>query len=307
MSGEARTVSGVLEVTEPVAGATVDLPHDRMTIERFRQAFPRARWSEHDRAWFVPGRTALTRIGRFLAKLEADENAFADAKGRDAFDFNPIESRYLTVGSTGLLIHTPYSRTLVSMIRDIPGARWDSERRLWTVPYRSYEDLYSSWPSIEAIAAQCEPEARKERQESLRGTVEGEATRARLRERRRKRYPVALSSMPPTDRAVSTHAGVVYFSNLTSERADRRSIEAFYFPPDEGEDYVWCNWRAGTLRELVETWPSRSDPTIGNRQRGWWLPTLDELRIARRDARSREKASQRRFEDAATNEGTISI
>lgn len=307
MSGGARTVSGVLEVTEPVAGATVDLPHDRMTIERFRQALPRARWSEHDHAWFVPGRTAQTRIGRFLARLEAEENAFADAKGRDAFAFNPIESRYLTVGSAGLLIHTPYSRTLVSMIRDIPGARWVSDSRLWTVPYRSYQDLHSSWPLIEAVAAQCEPEAKKERRESLRGTEEGEATKARLRERRRKRYPVPLSSMPPIDRAVSTHAGVVFFSNLTSEPADRRSIEAFYFPPEDGEDYVWCDWRVGTLLELVGTWPSRSDPTVGDRQRGWWLPTLDELRIARRDARSREKASQRRLKDAATNERTISI
>ncbi len=31
---------------ETPVGATMDLPHDRMTVERFREAFPRARWSE---------------------------------------------------------------------------------------------------------------------------------------------------------------------------------------------------------------------------------------------------------------------
>lgn len=294
MSSATDQVKAVAKETESATGATLDLPHDRVTIERFRQAFPRARWSEQKRAWFVPGRNAHTRIGRFLARLEAKDEAFADEKGRDAFAFDPIRSRYLEAGSTALLIRTPYSRRLILEIREIDGARWDPDGKLWAVPYRSLEDLRHHWPQIETIAAESEPEARQERLKALRGTEEGEAKKALAREKRRRRYPAPVMSMPPIDRAVSTQLGVVFFSGLSGELADAKTIKTFYFPPVEAEDYVWVDWRAGTLAELVTTWPARSEPTVEELERGWWLPTLDDLRIARRDARSREKVRQRR-------------
>lgn len=294
MNSGTDQVKAMAEETESATGATLDLPHDRVTIERFRQAFPRARWSKQKRAWFVPGRTAHTRIGRFLERLEAKDEAFADEKGRDAFAFDPIRSRYLEAGSAALLIRTPYSRRLIAEIREIDGARWDPEGKLWTVPYRSLEDLRHHWPQIETIAAESEPEARQERLKALRGTEEGEAKKARHLERRRRRYPVPVTSMPPIDRAISTEIGVVFFLGGSGELADAKTIETFYFPPVEAEDYVWVDWRAGTLAELVTTWPARSEPTVEELERGWWLPTLDDLRIARRDARSREKVRQRR-------------
>jgi hypothetical protein len=55
----------------------------------------RARWSESLKAWLVPDRTAEKRIGRWLAEMEAQADAFADDKGRDAFAFEPIESHDL--------------------------------------------------------------------------------------------------------------------------------------------------------------------------------------------------------------------
>lgn len=292
---------------EAPVGATIDLPHDRMTVERFREAFPRARWSESRKAWFVPGRTAQKRIGRWLAEIEAEADAFADDKGRDAFAFDPIESRYLEAGTAALLIRTPYSKTLVSEIREIRDARWDSDRRLWSVPYRSYEYLRHRWPIIEDIAAKSEPEARKERREAIRGTEEDEIAKARSRERRRKRYPVPSNQIPPFTRAMSTHIGVIVFAGLDGEFADAETVEAFYFRPDAGRDYVWVAWRTGTLEELVTAWPVPPGPTAEERHRGWWLPTLDELRVARRDARSREKSRQRRLKEASSDESTDSI
>lgn len=41
--------------------APVSFPFDRMTVQRFRQEFPRARWSDRRKAWLVPGKTALRR------------------------------------------------------------------------------------------------------------------------------------------------------------------------------------------------------------------------------------------------------
>ena len=283
-------------------GATTDLPHDRVTVERFRQAFPRARWNDRLNAWFVPGSTAQKRIGRWFAEMEAEADRFADEKGRDAFAFEPIESRYLEAAPAALQIRTPYSRAVLDEIREIPHARWDADRRLWTVPYRSFAELRQRWAVIEAAAKRSEPEARRARREAIKGTEEEEASKGRMRERRQKRYPVPADDPPPFDRAIGTHIGIVFFTRTEGELADPASVTAFYFAAADGEDYVWASWRRGTLEELVTTWPARTPPDQGESNRGWWMPTLDELRIARRDARSRRRAKERKEKDKPSSE-----
>ncbi len=211
-------------------GASTDLPHDWVTVERFRETFPRARWSDRLTAWFVPGRTAERRISRWLAKIEAEQDHFADDKGRDAFAFEPIESPYLEVGPLALEIRTPYSKSVVNDIREIPFARWDPDRRLWTVPYRAPSELRQRWRAIESAAKRSEPEARKERMEALKGTSEEKASKARASERRRKRYPTPVDGLPPFESAISTRWGEVFFNGSDGEFADAKTINAFFFP-----------------------------------------------------------------------------
>lgn len=79
------------------SGATATSPYDRLTVERFRSAFPGARWREDLRAWFVPGTTAERRLNRWFGRELSRVLAYADDRGRDAFAFEPIESRYLEV------------------------------------------------------------------------------------------------------------------------------------------------------------------------------------------------------------------
>jgi hypothetical protein len=292
--------------TEPPVGATTDLPHDRITVQRFRESFPRARWSDRLNAWFVPGRNAGKRIGRWLAVMEAEADAFADEKGRDAFAFEPIESRYLEAAPSSLQIRTPYSRTVVTEIREIPLARWDADRRLWTVPYRSLDELRRRWPAIEAAAERNEPDMRKARREALKGTGEEEAAKARTSERRRKRYPVPVNDMPPFERAIGTRAGVIIFTDTQGELADSEVVTTFYFEPPLTEEYVWAAWRPGSLEELVTSWPARTPPGEREVARGWWLPDLDELRTARQEARSKRRAQQRRQEDEGRLETPLS-
>ncbi|NTH49253.1 hypothetical protein G6K98_31945 [Agrobacterium rhizogenes] len=286
----------------PREGATTDLPHDRTTVQRFREAFPRARWSDRLNAWFVPGRTAEKRIGRWLAEMEADADTFADEKGKDAFAFDPIESRYLEAAPATFLIRTPYSRAVVSEIREIPHARWNADRRLWTVPYRSFDELHRRWPAIEAAAERSEPEARRARREAIKGTEEDQASKARTRERRRKRYPVPADDAPPFERAIGTHVGVVFFISTSGELADPAMVGPFYFRAAKGEDYVWASWRSGSLEELVTAWPARTPPEQRECERGWWVPTLEELRTARRDATSRRRARERKQRDSPFSE-----
>ena len=94
------------ENTEGKVGATAAFPYDRMTVERFRSAFPGARWRHDLRAWFVPGTTAEQRLNRWLGREMAGVLSYADDRGRDAFAFEPIESRYLEVADD-LRIRTP--------------------------------------------------------------------------------------------------------------------------------------------------------------------------------------------------------
>ncbi|WEO75193.1 hypothetical protein G6L01_026565 (plasmid) [Agrobacterium vitis] len=218
-------------------------------------------------------------------------------KGRDAFAFEPIESRYLEAAPSGLQIRTPYSRTVVNKIREIALARWDADRRLSAVPYRSLEALRRRWPAIEAAATRSEPDVRKARREALKGTEEEEGAKARTSERRRKRYPVPVHDVPPFDRAIGTHAGVVIFTDTHGELADPDIVTAFYFQPPPVEEYVWAALRAGSLEELVTIWPARTPPGEREVARGWWLPDLDELGVARQKARPKRRAAQRRQED----------
>ncbi|MBB2832228.1 MULTISPECIES: hypothetical protein [Rhizobium] len=264
-------------------GADVSFPYDRMTVEQFRRRFPRARWSDDRKAWFVPGRTASRRIGRWLAELEADADAHADAKGRDAFAFDPIDSPYLELGKAGFRIRTPYSKTVVDELREVPFSRWDADLRLWHVPFRSYEDLRRRWAAIEAAARRNEPEERRRRVEERKGTEQDRRSRLRATERKRHRYPLAADDLPPIGRPVATAYGIVVFTEITGELVDPHLVADVY--PGVNEEDLWGYWRVPTFEELVRTWPAKTPPLQAAR---WWLPTIEELRPARRAARSRD-------------------
>ena len=75
-------------------------------MERFREAFPRARWRDDIRAWFVPGTRAARRLNAWMSREWPGVPAHADQRGRDAFAFEPIASRYLEVADD-LVVRTP--------------------------------------------------------------------------------------------------------------------------------------------------------------------------------------------------------
>ncbi|RUW85408.1 hypothetical protein [Mesorhizobium sp. M1E.F.Ca.ET.063.01.1.1] len=286
--------SDALAAPQTADGAEARFPYDRTTVERFRRAFPRARWSDERGGWFVPGKTAARRVERWLAHEAASRAAHDDSKGRDAFAFDPLSSRYLQVADD-LLIRTPYSRTVLEELRAVPWASWDDELRAWRVPFRSYEELQRRWPSIERAAQHAEPEERKRRWEANKHSGEYKAAKLRHAERRRRRFPLPAEDLPPFGRAVATQQyGIVVFTGISGKLADAPELSAFYPQmTDAAVDDVWARWRPPTLTELIKTWPARRPAGSTERSRGWWQPTLDELRIARRTARSLERRRQR--------------
>ncbi|MBA1144760.1 hypothetical protein [Mesorhizobium neociceri] len=279
---------------QDISGAVVTFPYDRMTIERFRQVFPRARWSDERKSWFVPGKTAARRVDRWLAHEAELVAIYADNKGRDAFAFDPISSPYLEVAND-LRIRTPYSRSVLKELREIPWASWDDGLHVWRVPFRSYEELRRRWSKIEQAAQGAEPEARRRRREAERDSEAGKSDRLRTAERRRRRYPVLAEDLPSVGRAVATEQyGVVIFTGVSGELVEPSKFSVVYPHMSAARDYIWASWRSATLAELIETWPARRAARSSELSRGWWQPTLAELRVARRNARSGERRKRTR-------------
>ncbi|TWF49500.1 hypothetical protein [Neorhizobium alkalisoli] len=272
---------------------TISFAFDRMTVARFRETFPNARWSDALQAWTVPGSTARRRIDRWLAS-EADRRApYEEERGRDAYEFEPVLSPYLEVISTGFRIKTPFSRTVVDELRQIPFARWNGDDKVWEVPYASYDDLQHRWESIEEGAKRAEPEERRKRAEARKGTEEEVKAKRRALERKKKRLPVPSDDRPPLDRPVATAAfGIVVITEITGELVDPAEVAEYH--PDADDEHIWAGRRAPTLEELVQTWPAKAGPGEYERLRGWWQPQIEELRAAIRSAKSRERRRTRR-------------
>ena len=275
-------------------GATAAFPYDRMTVERFREAFPRARWRDDLGAWFVPGTRAERRLTAWMGREWSGVLAYADQRGRDAFTFEPIESPYLEVVN-GFVVRTPYSQTVVTELRAVPWARWDPASKVWRVPFRSFEELRRRWPAIEGAARRAEPEERRKREESRQASPEHTNRRAEAAERRRHRYPVPEDRLPPLDRVLMTHAGPVVFEAVTGELVEPIIAARFYPGVTAGPAaLIWAGWRRPSHAELVQTWPARTAPGLGDVARGWWQPTIEVLREERRRAASLERAQATR-------------
>jgi hypothetical protein len=281
-----------VERDHEVEGATTALEYDRIAVQRFRESFPRARWDDQRQVWFVPGKTAEHRIARWHALEAAKADIHADAKGRDAYQFEPIESAYLEAG-LNLVVRTPYSRTVIDELRQVPFARWDAADRMWVVPFRSYDDLRQRWPTIEAAARRNEPEARQRRRAEAKGTEAFLASQKRSAERRKFRYPVPLNDLPPLDRPVSTPTyGIIVMTGSHGELVGGDTAGEFYAEVAADRELIWASWRPATLEELVKTWPARAEPEPAERARGWWQPTKPELVTARKAARAIERRRQ---------------
>jgi hypothetical protein len=187
-------------------------------------------------------------------------------------------------------VRTPYSRTVVDALHEVPFAAWDGERRVWTVPYRSYEDLRRRWTRIEAAAKRNEPGERRKRRVERRGSPEQQASRARAAERRRRRYPLQPGHLPLLGRPVMTRGyGIVVFIGYGGERVAPDILRSYYADLPENDEYVWGQWRPATHDELIRTWPSRSTSDTERESEPWWQPNIDELRAARKAARAMER------------------
>lgn len=283
----------ILPSVQDERGALAVFPYDASLVERFRAAFPRARWRQEQRAWFVPGAKAEFRLQRWLDQEFAGLLRHADERGRDAFSFDPIQSRYLTAGED-LSIRTPYSKAVIELVRSVPWAWWDATAHAWRVPFRSIEQLRQAWADIEAAAVRSEPGERQRRRREMTASAGREDARAAAVERRRRRYPVPASDLPPCGRSVFSHVGPVVFTEITGELVSDEIANQHYPWAARAHDLIWALWRRPCHDELIHTWPARKPVDAPAKERGWWQPTIEELRASRRQARTLERAQATR-------------
>ena len=127
---------------------TVSFEFNRMTVARFRETFPRARWSESLQSWTVPGTTVRRRIDRWLETEAARRNPFEEERGRDAYEFEPILSPYLSVYDRGFRISTPYSKDDALIRLEVRDAYRALVGQGWTDAVRELhpgERIYTLW------------------------------------------------------------------------------------------------------------------------------------------------------------------
>ncbi|MGO4407917.1 hypothetical protein AB4Z10_27105 [Bosea sp. RAF48] len=283
-------------------GAIVSFPFDAAAVERFREAFPRARWNDDLAAWRIPGTTAMLRVARWLDRELPSTFTLVDERGRDSFSFEPIVSPYLEAADE-IVGRTPYSRTVIEELRAIPWAWWNGEDQAWHVPFRSIDELRRRGPSIEAAAQRSEPEARRKRREAAKSAPEYEEEKATAAERRRRRFPVPATEIPPPDRVLMSHEGPLVVLEVTGEIVPAEAAARHYpWSSELFDDLVWALWRRPTHEELVRAWPARRPTTTDAFRRGWWQPTIQELRAARRAARSVERAQETRRAGLSAND-----
>lgn len=245
-------------------------------------------------AWRLPGTTALRRAARWLYRELPTAFALDDERGRDSFSFEPIVSPCLEAGDE-IVVRTPYSRTVVEELRAIPWAWWNGEDKAWQVPFRSIEELRKRWPAIEADAERSEPEARRQRREAAKSQPEYEDVKATVAERRRRRYPVPASELLPADRVLMSHERPLVVLEMPGELVPADTARQHYsWCSGQPDDLGWALWRRPTHEELVRTWAGRRPTPPDALLREWWQPTLEELRSARRSAKSLERAQETR-------------
>jgi hypothetical protein len=170
-------------------------------------------------------------------------------------------------------------------------AWWDGDIKAWHVPFRSWEDLQKRWLTIEAAAERNEPVEQQRRQRDRRGTPEQLEAAAMEIEKKRRRYPVPDETLPPLDQVVMTYLGALMFTDVTGELVDGKVAKLFY--PEVlavGTSLVWATWRKPTHEELIRAWPARWAVDGRDRAKGWWQPTIEELRDERRKAASAARA-----------------
>lgn len=89
--------------------------------------------------------------------------SFVEERARDALAFDPLPaSPWVTAGTDGIEVAVRYGERLSSLLRSLPGARWDAAARVWRFPFSSVAAIRMALPQIDRLAATAQESADRE-------------------------------------------------------------------------------------------------------------------------------------------------
>jgi hypothetical protein len=140
-------------------------------------------------------------------------------------------------------ISTPYDERIVSVLRGLPGARWERMSRCWIVPASTQPSVQAAVDRINALsdAADAAIAAAKR--------AEAEAQRARQAELDRRRFHVRYDRAPRPGAVVRNGGEAVCVEDLG--RPFRAADDGLWNPEDEGQMFVYAYFRAATPEETA--------------------------------------------------------
>lgn len=247
-------------------GASIQFPRDRELIDSLKRTFPKARWNREAKSWHVPGVRAQARLEKWATAHVPAERPFENERLRDELQtFAPINSPVASYhGGQAVIVTTPYDPQIVTLLRAIPGAAWNSTAKKWFIPLerRSIDALRASLPAIEELvrAAQAAREeleakwaAEKAAQRAKWDAEKAADKQARdVRRAHRRLYP--NRALPPMHAPVRWgESWIVYESTGRDFRISEDDPSCFgsHLLGHEGEYGCYCYYRDATPEEIA--------------------------------------------------------
>lgn len=146
----------------------------------------------------------------------------SDADAKAALQAHPFPANaWVTVGDDAIHIRAGYSETLQRMLRWVPNARWQADRRGWVIPLAGAELVRSVLPEISRLAEAMEEDGRPVVQ--------------------------ALAPAPGAGAVAGTGAADDAATGATADAADTRARMLFR---DAARSLYGSDWQRDTARAL---------------------------------------------------------
>ena len=140
-------------------------------------------------------------------------------------------------------VRTPYADRIVTVLRGLPGSRWDPTSRCWIVPASAQPSVLASVSRINALSDEVDAHIVATKR------AEAEAQRARQAEIDRRRFLVRHDRAPRPGTVVRDGGTPVFVTDLG--RPFRAPDDGLWNPEEEGELFVYAYFRAATPDEVA--------------------------------------------------------
>ena len=137
-------VSGSAGVTRVDDTFFIKFPYDKAKVEAVK-AIDGRRWNPDDKMWSAP-LSSVRGVRAFCEQFGLPTTMLDGVP-----DSDPVVEPEIAKVPEGYYIRFPYDRDLVQRVREVPGAKFNRERKLWFVPNSAKEEVIDFAEATSAI------------------------------------------------------------------------------------------------------------------------------------------------------------